>query len=89
MNMKLKKQQVLVGTKVVDDISLICSEEEYEMLYEFLKPFGICLKFSSRGCGQVDAYVRNPYKEAVDGWDHEGKIKSLAKEFYDTYNKFA
>lgn len=81
--MKIKKWQSNHG----EEIDLICTAEEIEMLREFLEHKGVNLLASVWSPkGECNAYVRNPYKEAVCGWGSE-LCKKMAEEFFDRYKK--
>ena len=77
--MKLRKYQSSNG----EEIDLICSAEEVEMLREFLEHEGVCLNTSVWSPkGDCSAYVRNPYRQACYGWGSE-LCKAQGDEFFE------
>lgn len=85
--MKLRKFNSIYGDKVREKMELICTEEEYEVLREFLNAEGVCLSSSVIGCGSATVYVRNPYKQAVESRDRDGSVKKWATELFDRWQK--
>ena len=69
-----------------DYVELVCSREEYTLLKTVLAAEGVNLNWSSTDCKTYNCYVRNAYKQVVDGWGNDLE-KKLAKEFFDRYNK--
>ena len=69
---------------------LVLTKEEKEILEGILGEFGVNLLWSSSwwegDCRKYTCYVRNPYKEACDGWGSD-LVKKEAKSFFDWYNK--
>lgn len=80
--MKLKKWQSAFRGGVRDEISLVCTPEEYEMLREFLEHEGVNLTASIWSPDECTVYVRNPWREVVFGWGTE-PMKKLGAEFFD------
>lgn len=65
---------------------LVLKKEEYNVLKEALASQGVVLDWSSYDGNAYNCYIRNPYKEATDGWGSE-LVKNQAKEFFIRYNK--
>lgn len=85
--MKLRKFNSIYGNKVHEEMELICTEEEYKVLREFLNAEGVCLLPGVIGCGSATLYVRNPYKEAIGSRDRDGSVEKWATELFDRYQK--
>lgn len=65
---------------------LVCTKEEYKILKETLKGIGVNIIWSLTDGEIYECYVRNPWKEAGQGWGSD-LVKGQAKEFFDRYNK--
>jgi hypothetical protein len=64
---------------------LVLSKEEYKILKEALEEQGVNLNWSASCDGEYDCYVRNPWKEAGQGWGDD-LVKRVAKEHFERYN---
>lgn len=65
---------------------LVLTKAEYKLLREALEAQGVALNWSSSDGITYSTYIRNPYKEACDGWGSD-LVKNQAKEFFARYNK--
>lgn len=65
---------------------IVLSREEYKILKEALEDQGVNLNWSLNDGDVFYCYVRNPWKEAGQGWGSD-LVKEQAEEFFERYNK--
>ena len=82
-----EKWQSIFGTRIRDEISLVCTAEEFEMLREFLEPYGINIISSVYSQDACTLYVRNPYKEATASCGDE-RCKRMAELYFERYKGY-
>lgn len=65
---------------------LVLSKDEYNLLRDMLADHGVNLSWSSTDCETYSCYIRNPYKNVVEGWGSDLQ-KELAKDFFERQAK--
>lgn len=61
---------------------LVMTREEYQILKAKLNEYGVNLRWSVTDGKEYNCYIRNEYKQVVEGWGNELE-KKLAKEFFE------
>lgn len=65
---------------------IIATKEEYTILKEILGEEGVNIRWSVTDGETYQCYIRNPWKEAGQGWGSE-LVNGQAEEFFRRYSK--
>lgn len=84
--MEIRKYKCVNGSTTYDAYELECTPAERDMLRELLAHEGVNLCTSVSGADHCTCYVRNEYRQAVQGWGSD-LCKQIADEFFERGKK--
>lgn len=70
-----------------DELTIVCTEEEYKILRELLEHAGVNLGTSVSDGRTRECYVLNEYKQVVQGWGTD-LMKELGDEFFECSKRY-
>lgn len=65
---------------------LVLNKDEYQILKAVLEEEGVNLRYSATDCKEYTCYIRNPWKQAGQGWGSD-LVQKQAEEFFNRYKR--
>ena len=85
--MELKKWKSISNGKTRDELTLVCTEDEYKILRELLEHSGVNLCTSVSDGRTRECYICNEYRQVVQGWG-TSLMKELGDEFFERTKRY-